>query len=369
MTVSTDVKTRWDRVAQRLRAELGEDLYTSWFARMELEGLDNDTVRLSVPTRFLRSWIQSHYVEKLLTCWQSEVAEIQRRYKGDRTRIAEAQRDLYKSRGVNPLSGCLPTLLQFFVLIPMYTVIQNGLTNPDPTAMLAVFGFKFDIACVNGLGTSAYDNMKPCIDTVVPWIGNLDVSQPWAPIALAGIGISPLAIGSALLQVIQTRMTIKPGVAAGADANAAAAQNQSLIILPFISVLYGGILPAGLFIYWIASTVFSIVQQYFIIGFGGLFPLFGWIFMRFLLPLWLIWCLGMSVTSILQATKGKPEGNHFINNEHSAMRRCGGGHVCNELGVNWDQARTVWHEVDKYGSDVATSTAEQVVECDAIPLW
>jgi YidC/Oxa1 family membrane protein insertase len=205
-----------------------------------------------------------------------EVAEIQRRYKGDRTRIAEAQRDLYKSRGVNPLSGCLPTLLQFFVLIPMYTVIQNGLTNPDPTAMLSVLGFKIDIACVNGLGTSAYNNMKPCIDTVVPWIGNLDVSQPWAPIALAGIGISPLAIGSALFQVIQTRMTIKPGAAAGADANAAAAQNQSLVILPFISVLYGGILPAGLFIYWIASTVFSLVQQFLILGYGGLFPLFGW---------------------------------------------------------------------------------------------
>ena len=71
-------------------------------------------------------------------------------------------------------------------------------------------------------------------------------------------------------------MTIKPGVAAGADANAAAAQNQSLIILPFISVLYGGILPAGLFIYWIASTVFSLVQQFLILGYGGLFPLFGW---------------------------------------------------------------------------------------------
>ena len=47
-------------------------------------------------------------------------------------------------------------------------------------------------------------------------------------------------------------------------------------ILPLISILYGGILPAGLFIYWIASTLFSLVQQYLILGFGGLFPLFGW---------------------------------------------------------------------------------------------
>jgi uncharacterized membrane protein len=37
----------------------------------------------------------------------------------------------------------------------------------------------------------------------------------------------------------------------------------------------------------------------------GLFPIFGPVSVRFFLPLWLLWCLGMSVTSILQATKGK----------------------------------------------------------------
>ena len=46
MTVLTDVKTRWDRVALRLRAELGEDLYTSWFARMELEEMVREELTL-----------------------------------------------------------------------------------------------------------------------------------------------------------------------------------------------------------------------------------------------------------------------------------------------------------------------------------
>src|ERR1041384_7093113 len=55
---------RWTRVKARLRAEVGEDVFSSWFTRMELEGIEEDTVRLSVPTRFLRSWIQSHYAEK-----------------------------------------------------------------------------------------------------------------------------------------------------------------------------------------------------------------------------------------------------------------------------------------------------------------
>ena len=48
------------------------------------------------------------------------------------------------------------------------------------------------------------------------------------------------------------------------------------IFLPFISLIYGSILPAGLFLYWIGSTIFSIAQQYLIIGWGGMFPLFGW---------------------------------------------------------------------------------------------
>jgi chromosomal replication initiator protein len=63
---------RWLRVRDRLRIEVGEDIYLSWFARMELDAVDLETIKLSVPTRFLKSWIQSHYAEKLLGCWQSE---------------------------------------------------------------------------------------------------------------------------------------------------------------------------------------------------------------------------------------------------------------------------------------------------------
>jgi chromosomal replication initiator protein len=75
----TDVdQDRWQRVKTRLRAEVGEDIFMSWFARMELDGHENETVRLSVPTRFLKSWIQSHYAEKVLTCWQTEAAAVSR---------------------------------------------------------------------------------------------------------------------------------------------------------------------------------------------------------------------------------------------------------------------------------------------------
>jgi len=68
----------WSRVKERLRAEVGDDVYSSWFARMDLEAIEDGTVRLSVPTRFLKSWIQSHYAERVLACWQAQEAKVGR---------------------------------------------------------------------------------------------------------------------------------------------------------------------------------------------------------------------------------------------------------------------------------------------------
>src|SRR5579859_3215208 len=69
---------RWSRVKGRLRSTVGEDVYTSWFARMDLESVQQESVHLSVPTRFLKSWIQAHYAERVLSCWQAEMPEVHR---------------------------------------------------------------------------------------------------------------------------------------------------------------------------------------------------------------------------------------------------------------------------------------------------
>ena len=74
---STD-QDRWRRVKERLRSELGDDVFTSWFGRMELETAADGVLRLSVPTRFLRNWIQSHYSERVLGRWQEEDPAITR---------------------------------------------------------------------------------------------------------------------------------------------------------------------------------------------------------------------------------------------------------------------------------------------------
>ena len=210
---------------------------------------------------------------------QPELKEIQRRFKGDSMKVRVAQQALMKERGVSPMAGCLPLLLQMPLLFVMYSVIQNGLTNQDPRAMLNVFGFQVvDIECRN-IVNGVVDAARPCIDTVIPALGNLDVSRPstFFDLNIAGfvLGLSVLAILSALLQLVQSRMMLPVTKPSDDDPNTKI-QRQTMLFLPLISVLYGGFLPAGLFIYWITATVFSIAQQYLIVGWGGMFPLFGW---------------------------------------------------------------------------------------------
>jgi chromosomal replication initiator protein len=69
---------RWSRVKGRLRSSVGDDVYSSWFARMDLESVQHESVRLSVPTTFLKSWIQAHYAERVLSCFQAEMPEVHR---------------------------------------------------------------------------------------------------------------------------------------------------------------------------------------------------------------------------------------------------------------------------------------------------
>lgn len=205
---------------------------------------------------------------------QPELKEIQRRFKGDSMKIRMAQQELMRERGINVLAGCMPLLLQLPLLFIIYTVIQNGLTNQDPRAMLSVFGVQLvDLECTNVLPGGSLDPTRPCIDADVPLFGN--VAQAQAFLWVAGFGLSFLAIVSAILQLIQSRMMLPPADPTNDDPNIRV-QRQMMLFLPIISVVYGGFLPAGLFIYWIVATVFSIVQQYLIVGWGAMFPLFGW---------------------------------------------------------------------------------------------
>ena len=224
---------------------------------------------------------------------QPDIKIIQQKYKGDRARISAEQMQLYKARGVNPASGCLPAVLQLVLLLPMYQVFNQGLNAPDISAMLAPFGQQFiDIVCQDP------GNLQvPCIDPNIPWLawipkmdldpvafllpgypGGLPSNNPEIFLPIIGnpgdafvFGLSLLAATSAALQLVQTRMMMTR-----TDDPQQKTQQRIFLLLPAFSLVYGAILPAGLFIYWITTTVFSIGQQFLINGYGGLFPLFGW---------------------------------------------------------------------------------------------
>jgi chromosomal replication initiator protein len=68
----------WMRICRRLRLELGEDVFSSWFGCVELDALSGEDACLSVPTKFLKSRIQSHYTDKILQALASEFSTIKR---------------------------------------------------------------------------------------------------------------------------------------------------------------------------------------------------------------------------------------------------------------------------------------------------
>jgi chromosomal replication initiator protein len=68
----------WARVKRRLRAELGEDIFASWFGRLELDTVIDGCAYLTVPTRFLKSWIESHYADRVLALYRTEANDVER---------------------------------------------------------------------------------------------------------------------------------------------------------------------------------------------------------------------------------------------------------------------------------------------------
>jgi len=65
-------ETQGQKTRAMLRARLGDDIFLSWFHTLEFESYEAKTVKVSVPVKFLRTWIQSHYAEDLLACCRAE---------------------------------------------------------------------------------------------------------------------------------------------------------------------------------------------------------------------------------------------------------------------------------------------------------
>jgi chromosomal replication initiator protein len=68
----------WMRICLRLRVELGEEVFSSWLRCLELEGVSDGHAQLSVPTKFLQSWIRSHYGDRILFTLAAEFPAVKR---------------------------------------------------------------------------------------------------------------------------------------------------------------------------------------------------------------------------------------------------------------------------------------------------
>jgi chromosomal replication initiator protein len=71
-----DIDESWRRSCGRLRAELGENVFTSWFERLKLDSIEAGRAQFSVPTRFLKSWIEAHYSDRILAALEAEIGGV-----------------------------------------------------------------------------------------------------------------------------------------------------------------------------------------------------------------------------------------------------------------------------------------------------
>ncbi len=227
---------------------------------------------VSIPL-FRRQTVSQRRMQAIQPELKELTKELNRRHKGDKTAIYQATQAFYRERGVSPTAGCLPMILQMGLIWPMYQVISGGLTNFDPSAYFHLFGLKvIPLTCPNPahIVNGVLDKALPCLNTDVLGI---NVGHPNILFTVFGFGIGGLALVAALLQLFQSRMMMPPSPAE-ADPQSAT-QRQMMYMMPLMTLLFSGF-PAGIFIYWIVTTLFSIVQQYLIIGWGSMFPLFGW---------------------------------------------------------------------------------------------
>jgi YidC/Oxa1 family membrane protein insertase len=170
--------------------------------------------------------------QKAMNDLQPKLNEMREKHKDDKEAQAKAMMELYKEHKINPLSSCLPLLLQLPILIGLYQVFRVALGGHD----------------IAGL----YSFVKAPAMISANFLGLVDLSKPSI---LFGV-----IAGAA--QFWQSKMMMPK--TAGQDATMKAMQLQTTYVLPVISVIIAIKLPAGLPLYWIVTTLFAVGQQLYI---------------------------------------------------------------------------------------------------------
>jgi YidC/Oxa1 family membrane protein insertase len=176
-----------------------------------------------------------------------QLAELRKKYKNDPQKQQAAMMELYREHGVNPLaslSGCLPALLQFPILSALYYVFFNARNQHFADHFLFVPHL------------NEFPNHQPLV--------------PGLPIPTFVYLVIPIL--AAATTFVQSRMMQQPPSAVPTEQEL---QQQQMtrtmqVMMPLMIAYFAFVTPAGLGLYWFVSNCVSIVQQYFVTGWGGL---------------------------------------------------------------------------------------------------
>src|SRR5215470_17279881 len=131
---------RGDRVRAMLRVRFGDDIYSSWFASMEFEAFDGRVVRATVPVKFLKNWIQSHYADDLLQCCGEEFSGV------ERVDVALRQPGSANGRAGGLAAGTAPSRSKVMAgTEPVVTEARRVTVQPGPALLMgrtSVCGFE-----------------------------------------------------------------------------------------------------------------------------------------------------------------------------------------------------------------------------------
>jgi YidC/Oxa1 family membrane protein insertase len=183
---------------------------------------------------------------------QPKIKEVQNKHKNDKEKQSRALMELYKENKANPLSGCLPMIVQLVFLIAIYRVffnISNAGLAVDPSQL---YSFVHNPGQINRMFLGIIDLVS------VINLGQITLAS------LPHIILVLLAAGS---QYIQTKMLMAKQAVSAKASQADFAQmmsKQMLYLGPLLTLFIGIKFPAGLALYWLVSTAFMIAQQYYI---------------------------------------------------------------------------------------------------------
>ena len=223
---------------------------------------------------------------------QPEVKKIQAKHKADPQKRNEEMMKLYKEHGVNPFGGCLPLVMQMPVFIGLYQVVRYNLKYMGYRVAENAVGFTA-VATGGLLATLqgsklAQDLLHPgtreTVNQFLPGV-RLDCSltEAWRGVSSVTVdascgGSSPiLAVMPYVLMIAFMGFTTyyqQRQMMANRGAGDQQAQQMQMVgrIMPFILVVFGLQFPAGVLVYWIATNVWTIVQQRIILAKFGPMP-------------------------------------------------------------------------------------------------